>query len=448
MLIVRTIRRSEKAIVESGNERRTRILMLSWEFPPRIVGGIARHVAELSRALAEMGLEVDVVTSHHPGAAELEELALSDGAEGRLRVLRAGPPPVNPLDFVCEIHQLGFALVERLLRDGPGHYDLVHAHDWLVGFPGRTVKHGLGVPLVATIHATEAGRQQGIHTPMQGYIQSVEWLLTYEAWKVICCSQAMLSEVAQSLRTPPDKLQVVPNGVDPERLDSRASPEELAAFRRKWAGEDERIVLFVGRLVREKGAHVLIEALPEVLAAHPEVKVVVAGGGWWGHLAARAAELGVRDKVVFAGFVPDEDLARLYAVADVAAFPSLYEPFGIVAIEAMAAGIPAVVSDVGGFREVVRHEETGIHTWANNPQSLAWGLGRVLSEAELAERLGRNGREEVRKRFAWREIAARTLEVYRAVWKEAAEGERGEGPIHYPGVRPRYLTAEHWMRVS
>lgn len=433
-----------------------RILMLSWEYPPRIVGGIARHVAELSRALADCGHVVDVLTAHHPGAPEEEEIACAGG--GRLRVLRARPSPINPLDFVCDIHQLDFELLQRLLRAWGGEaqapaglssarYDVIHGHDWLVGFAARTLRHGLGTPLVATIHATESGRQGGLHTPMQHYIHSVEWMLTYDAWRVICCSEAMSGEVIGSLRVPLDKVRVIPNGVDPERLRCADDPIQLKEFRRRWARDEERLIFFVGRLVREKGVEVLIDAMPEILKDGLRAKLVVAGGGWWGDLARRVRERGVDGRVVFAGFVSEDDLRRLYAIADVAVFPSLYEPFGIVALEAMAAGAPVVTSDVGGFREVVRHGETGIHTWANNSHSLAWGIRGVLLNPELANRLRRQGREEVQARYSWDGIAQLTVAVY----EEALSLRDGRDmpaliPQAGPGARPRYVTAGALVR--
>ncbi len=441
--------------VKGGNRQPQRVLMLSWEYPPRIVGGIARHVAELSRALAEQGMQVEVVTAHHPGAAVEEEIPISRGA-GSLRILRAAAQPINALDFVSEIHQLDFGLLERTLRDWnkgtagalAQQYDVIHAHDWLVAFAARTLRHGLQIPLVATIHATEAGRQNGLHTPMQHYIHSIEWLLTYDAWRVICCSQAMMGEVQLGLRVPSDKLRVIPNGVDPERMQCHDSPEKLKAFRQRWAQEEERIILFVGRLVREKGAEVLIEAMPEVLRAHPEAKLVVAGGGWAGHLTGRAAALGIGHKVTFAGFVPEEDLPRLYAVAEVAVFPSLYEPFGIVAIEAMAAGKAVVTSDIGGFREVVKHEETGLQTWANNAGSLAWGIKRVLGDPALAAKLRRSGRKEAIERFGWAGIAKDTISVYQEVMALAEAGHRPALPEAGPGIRPRYLVMSETARRS
>lgn len=425
---------------------RTRVLMLSWEFPPRIVGGIARHVDEISRALARNGVDVDVLTAHHPGAPSFEVIAAGGG---RVRVMRAAANPVNPIDFISDIHQLNFLLLERLLAEGEARYDLLHAHDWLVAFAARTLKHGRHIPLIGTIHATEAGRNRGIHNPMQSYIHSQEWLLTYDAWRVICCSDAMAAEIFDSLHTPLDKVRVVPNGVDPSRLRCADTADQLAVFRRRWAAPEERIVLFVGRLVREKGVEVLVDSMPEVVAAHPEARFIVAGGGHADHLRSRAASLGLGHRIAFTGFILEADLPRLYAIADVAVFPSLYEPFGIVALEAMAAGVPVVTSDIGGFGEVVRHGETGLHTWANNPHSLAWGINEVLSKPKLAARLRREGLKEVRTRYNWDGIAEATISVYQEVLAEGeVAAERRAMPLSGTSVHPRYMVSEEMASRS
>jgi len=190
----------------------------------------------------------------------------------------------------------------------------------------------------------------------------------------------------------------------------------LPAFRLRWAAPDEKILLFVAAWCGRKGAQVLIDAIPRILTAYPKLKVIIVGGGGSSHLASQAAALGVASKVVFPGFVSEDDLRKLYAVADIAVFPSLYEPFGIVAIEAMATGTPVVTSDIGGFREVIRHNETGIHTWANNPDSLAWGILEVLRNPEQTRRRVQNALEDVRSRFSWNGIAQETLAVYRDVF--------------------------------
>jgi glycogen(starch) synthase len=396
--------------------RGVRVLMLTWEYPPRIIGGIARHVAGLSNALARQGAEVQVVTAPHPGA-EPDEVAAGDPAGvAALGVYRSGDDPVAPVDFVAGIHQLGFGLLERALPlfKGRRKPDVVHGHDWLVAFPARTLKQAYGLPLVMTIHATEHGRNDGIHTPMQQYIHSIEGLATNEAARVICCSRFMADEVERVLACPADKVAVVPNGIEVARmaLPPGATPADLARFRRGFAERDEQIVLYVGRMVREKGVAVLVEAMPRVLARRPGTRLVLAGQGETAALRDRAAALGLGDRVRFMGFVPDDDLRRLYAVADVAVYPSLYEPFGIVALEAMAARVPLVTSDVGGFREVVEHGVTGTTTWANNPESLAWGLLQCLEQPERARRLAEAAYQKVVRDYSWDRIAQRTLDVY------------------------------------
>jgi glycogen(starch) synthase len=397
-----------------------RILMLSWEFPPRIVGGLARHVGELSLALAQAGAEVDVVTTYVSSAPATEQIYPKRGkaTAGRLTVHRAAADPINPIDFIASIHQLNFGLLARVMALGRD-FDLVHGHDWLVSQASWVVKQGLQIPLISTIHATEHGRQQGIHNPLQSYIHASEWHLTYESWRVICCSQFMAEEVKHALSVPADKIAVIPNGVDISRI--AVSPKEKAGlkeFRSRWAAPDEKLILFVGRMVKEKGAHILVEAAFRVLAAGPKAKFVLAGGGFAGHLTERARILGIKDRVNFPGFVSEEDLRKLYAVADVAVFPSLYEPFGIVALEALATETPVVTSDIGGFKEVVRHGENGLHTWANNPDSLAWGILEVLKDPQAALERTRRGYQEVKTKFTWEKIAQQTLAVYDDVLQE------------------------------
>lgn len=411
-----------------------RILMLTWEYPPRIVGGIARHVEELSWELAHLpNLELHVVTCDFPGAPA-EEVCQ------KVHVHRVAPydAPGGHKDFIHWVHQLNAAMRDRahaLCREwlapdevGGAPKDpkklpiregiLLHAHDWLAYFSAVELKHAFKIPLVATIHATEFGRNNGIHNDVSRYIDHIERQLITEAWRVIVCSGFMKGEVEYALQCPSDKIDVIYNGIRWEKFDFSFPPEEAAPFRAQYAAPDEKIILFVGRGVREKGCQVLIDALPKVRASYPKVKLVIAGGGYRQHLVEQAEALGVAPYVYFTGFVPDETLLRLYKVADVACFPSLYEPFGIVALEAMAAKVPVVVSDAGGLKEVVEHDVTGTVTWLNNPDSLAWGLLRVLNNPEWARQMAENAYERVKTHFNWRRIAQQTNEVYTRIWKE------------------------------
>ena len=396
-----------------------RVLMLSWEYPPRIVGGIARHVYDLSRALAAGGTSVDVITCEHADAPAEE-------TDGNLRVFRV--PAAQGDDFVHWVHNLNVSMEakadEILGLAGTSEPTVIHAHDWLAGFAGKNLKHKHKLPLVGTIHATEHGRNHGIHTDLQRYIHGVEWELCYESWRVICCSHYMKEEINSVLAAPVDKMDVIANGVDPRKFDIEF---DKAEFREWFAKPNERLIFFVGRMVPEKGVQVLIQSLPEILPAYNDVKVVVVGGGDRAHLVKLAEELGVSDRVVFTGYIDDETLVKLYNVIDVAVYPSLYEPFGIVALEAMVAGVPVVVTEVGGLREVVDHGINGLTTWADNPDSLAWAILRILKNPYSARQMVRNAKRKVEEQFNWELIASQTLGTYERVWSEYLTSDWGNG---------------------
>ena len=172
-------------------------------------------------------------------------------------------------------------------------------------------------------------------------------------------------------------------------------------------------MFFVGRMELQKGAHLLVESAPRVLSQFPQAKFILAGtGGMENSLRRRVYELGLYDKVWMAGFIPDPDRDKLYKIADVSVFPSLYEPFGIVALEAMAAGSPVVVTDVGGLREVVKHNETGIIVYPDNIESLSWGILHTLRRPDWSATRAANAYRGVCSEYSWDHIAERTIQVY------------------------------------
>ncbi|HMP39316.1 MAG TPA: glycosyltransferase family 4 protein, partial [Roseiflexaceae bacterium] len=264
-----------------------------------------------------------------------------------------------------------------------GEISLIHAHDWLVTEAAIRLKHIWRRPLIATFHATERGRQQGhLHTGASHEINALEWRLSYESWRLIACSHFMGAQIRQYFDVPGDKIDIVPNAVH-ITPDPFTSPEERRAFRRRFAADDQQLVFYVGRMVYEKGVQVLLEAWPQILAACPNARLVIAGiGAFLDTARSIAAGFGLTDTVMFAGFMSDEDRDRLYHVADVATFPSLYEPFGIVALEAMAAGCPVVVSATGGLSEVIELHETGITVHPGSADSLAWGIQHTLQHPD------------------------------------------------------------------
>jgi len=393
-----------------------RVLMLSWEYPPNVVGGLGKHVAELEPALSTRGVETHVVTPLR-GAQPPQE------SRARTVIHRVAVPGGAFPNFYAEATQANLALqkaAEAVVEES-GPFDVVHTHDWLTSAAAIGLKHKYKLPLVATIHATERGRGRGSLQGEQAHrINDAEWWLTYEAWRVICCAQFMADEVHTYFGTPIDKIDVIPNGVDARPFQALEG-QDLGEFRSRYAMPWEKIVMHVGRIVHEKGVEVLIQSVPLILAELPETKFVIAGRGpELDHLRQKVREMSLDQKVLLAGFISDEDRNRLYKVADVAVFPSLYEPFGMVALEAMAARTPVVVSAVGGLLEVVRHAETGITVFPGDPASCAWGILHTLQHPEWTSARVENAYREALTTFNWDTIAEQTCVVYKRVAEERA----------------------------
>ncbi|MGV3618194.1 MAG: glycosyltransferase family 4 protein [Fimbriimonas sp.] len=396
-----------------------RVMMLSWEYPPRIVGGISPHVYELSQELQKKGVEVHVVTKATPNAPD-EEIEPSGVHVHRVHLAGA------PQDFLHEIQLLNQATerrVRQLLEDWRpgGQPTIFHAHDWLSLDAARELKYEYSLPMVATVHATEWGRHGGIFTDTHRYIAEQEYWLTYEAWRIIVCSDFMKGEVVRLFNSPEDKVDVVYNGVNAAKFEFDWDPAEQAAHRAKLALPEEKIVMYVGRFVREKGIHVLLNAANVVLSQEPNTKFLIVGGGNRERFEKFIDWAGLKDKVLFTGFMANRSLHQLYRVADVAVFPSLYEPFGIVALEGMAAGAAVVASDAGGLPEVVKHDETGTLSFAGNPESLAWAILKTLRDPERADKLKEKAKERLREEFDWSLLADQTIETYERVWAEFLE---------------------------
>jgi glycosyltransferase involved in cell wall biosynthesis len=404
-----------------------KVLMLSWEYTPHIVGGLGKHVVEIVPPLIEDGVEIHLVVPNLGGGVFNEPLLLPDGsrATNGSQVYRVEAAGMGGDFFTNTWHDniLVGEFCKHLIRH-EGGFDLIHDHDWLSGFAAISAKHDFHLPLVATIHATEMGRNRGnLYGDMQKAIHQAEWWLTFEAWRIITCSNYMAWEVETYFGAPQNKVDVIPNGVDPRRFDALRG-QDLSEFRLQYAQPDEPIVYYVGRMVPEKGLSVLIDAVPQVLQDWPGVKFVLAGGGGYANdLKEQANALGVQGNVIFPGRISDEVRDQLFMVANCAVFPSLYEPFGIVALEAMAAGVPVVVSDVGGLSEVVELHETGIKVHPDDPGSLAWGILHTLRNPHWSAQRVQNAEGVVRNQYNWHRIADMTLKTYERTVAEARAGD-------------------------
>ncbi|AQS60601.1 glycosyl transferase family 1 [Desulforamulus ferrireducens] len=416
-----------------------RVIVFSWEYPPVSVGGLASHVYDLTRAMAQQGDEIHLITRGDAGTPEYENVH-------GVHVYRVNPFRVSSTDFVTWVMQLNLAMLERaitLMQDLP-EVDLVHAHDWLVTYVAKVLKHSYKLPLIATIHATEWGRHNGLHNDMQRHISDIEWWLTYESWRVICCSYYMQGQLKHIFQLPEDKMRVIPNGVDPEKL--RPDPQSKVS-REQYAAPQEKIVYYMGRLVPEKGVQVLIEAIPKVLHYHPATKFIIAGTGpFENELKQRAAQLGIANRIYFVGYVNDQTRNSLYHFADVAVFPSLYEPFGIVALEAMAAKTPVVVSDNGGLGEIVEHGVNGMKAYTGNANSLADNILHFLMDPVSAKKIRERAYQDVVNKYDWSGIAKQTRQVYKEVVEAhrlAPWGQQSKGKLMGKVVRANGEITKH-----
>ena len=397
-----------------------KILMLTWEYPPRIVGGIARVVHDLSKRLIKDGHDVTVVTYRDGDTPYFEN-------DKGVKVYRVDNYMIRPNNFIDWIMQLNFNMVAKAseIIGKEGKFDVIHAHDWLVASSAKTLKHAYDIPMVATIHATEAGRNSGIHDDTQRYINDTEWMLTYEATEVIVNSNFMKGHIQGLFGLPFDKINVIPNGINITNFNGIDRDYE---FRRKYASDNEKIILYMGRLVYEKGINHLISAMPKILENYHDSKLIIAGkGGMLDELKAQAEAMGIGHKVYFTGYLNAKEVQKMYKCADIAVFPSTYEPFGIVALEAMLAGVPTVVSDVGGLNEIIEHGVTGMKSYAGNANSIADSILHLLYDHQLATTVAKNAKAKVKELYNWNKIAQDTHFTYqKAICQTMAERQANQ----------------------
>jgi glycogen synthase len=383
-----------------------RVLTLSWEYPPIVEGGLARHVRKLSEELVARGLDVHALTR---GEHSLPEEEVRRGV-----VVHRVPTPARPTDlgeFVTWVEHMNADMLATGVELGDRFdFDLVHSHDWLVARAGHHLARRYRRPWVTTIHATEIGRHQGwVNKHPQSYIHGVERWMARRADRVVTCSHYMRGHVADVFGLEEGRVSVIPNGIDPSEL---VPVDDLDTLRGRFAAPDERLVLLVGRLVYEKGFQLALEALPGLIRRVGNIRFLVAGSGTHEEeLRAQARRLGLMRHGAFLGWIGDDVLHSLYRIADLCVVPSIYEPFGLVALEAMVSGCPCIVADTGGLREVVPNGDVGLRFRSRDPRSLAQMVERVLTDDDLRDRLVTEASEHV-LRFDWTDVARQTAAVY------------------------------------
>lgn len=387
---------------------RTKVLVLSWEYPPVVIGGLGRHVAHLATELASADHDVVVLCRRPTGTDPTTHPGTDETVDG-VRVVAAAEDPHDftfGTDMMAWTLAMGHAMVRAGLSLGDWQPDVVHAHDWLVAHPAVALAQFFDVPLVSTIHATEAGRHSGwVSGPVSRQVHALESWLVRESDHVIACSASMRGEIGELFGTDDSEITVIPNGIDTHGWpfaprNPRSGPAEL---------------LYFGRLEYEKGVHDAIAALPRIRRTHPGTTLTVAGDGTQlDFLVAEARRHRVLKAVDFVGRVDHAGLLDLLHRADVAVLPSLYEPFGIVALEAAAAGMPLVTSTAGGLGEAVIDGATGWTFPPHDVAALAAAVRAAIADPAGAARRAEAARERLTSEFAWATVASHTAAVYAA----------------------------------
>ena len=319
---------------------------------------------------------------------------------------------MKPITFIDWVLQLNYSIATKvieLIRSGYV-FDVVHLHDWLVAFSGIMLRDLYGIPYVCTFHATEYGRNAGIHNEVQSYINDVETKMSQSVESIIVNSSYMKQEVTRLFNAKSEDIFVIPNGVDVEKFNFYSCDMD---FRRLYATDNEKIVFFVGRLVNEKGVHVLLDAVPKVLSRCYNAKFIIAGKGpELDNLKRRAQDMNISNKVLLPGYLSEEELMKFYKCVDIAVFPSLYEPFGIVALEAMVANVPVIVSDAGGLNEIINHKENGWKFRTGNSEMLAECILDIIFNNDLANNIALNAYNNIKKSYIWEGIAEKVKRAY------------------------------------
>ena len=413
-----------------------RILVVSWEYPPVVVGGLGRHVHHLATELARAGHDVVVLSRQPTGSDGLTHPGTDMVSEGVRVIAVAEDPPhfVFGEDMMAWVLALGHALIRAGLELGrPRNVggerrwvpEVVHAHDWLVAHPAIALAEHFDVPLVSTFHATEAGRHSGwVSGRVNKQVHSVEWWMAAESDAVITCSASMRDEVHRLFGTQPSEIHTIHNGIDID-----AWP-----FMRRVSHDGPPRLLFAGRLEFEKGVQDAIAALARIRRTHRGAVLTVAGDGTqlpWLREVARDHK--VSRAVRFVGAVDKAGLAELMNDCDVMVLPSRYEPFGIVALEAAATGAPLVTSTAGGLGEAVTDRVTGLSFAPADVGGLTAAIRVALSDPVATQQRAIAARVRVSQGFAWDQVAARTAKVY----EKATRGPRR--PLGRPTIADRPL---------
>jgi glycogen synthase len=391
---------SKQRIVDNAlPSSRLTILILSWEYPPNVVGGLSRHVSGLSIHLARLGLNVHVLTAGNENLPSNEII-------NNVNIHRVKPLNEQDRDFFSWIGGLNLAMAQKAVElSGKMRFDLIHVHDWLVGAAGIVLKESFSIPLLTTIHATEHGRNSGIHNKIQHFIHEKEQQLIENSDQIIVCSQYMEHELITVFKAKKEKMVIIPNGIEVYKGILKSEKFFGNSFNKK-------MIFSIGRMVEEKGFKTMIKAASIAKENGLNLFFVIAGKGpmlecYRQEVIRRRLE----EQLVFIGYITDAEKNSYLLQSDISVFPSLYEPFGIVALESMILGRPTIVSNVGGLKGTVLHMKTGLLMVPGDAESLLEQINFLIENPKKAEEIGLQGRKMVKGLYGWNRIASETMRV-------------------------------------
>lgn len=419
------------------NVSKMRVLMLSWAFPPGINGGIASNVHHLSKNL-KGSADVHVVTCGFP---DEPATGLVDG----VKVTRVNDRGIPQRDFIMWLYRVNSLMVEKAseIIQNEGPFDVVHAHDWLVSRAAVELKQRFSLPLVTTIHSAEP-EVNGVKIntgALQASTLYIGQYLMLNSDRIICCSSYLQGQVMKGFGLPDSKMiDVIPNGVDPSRFDisGTSAPAAACPTHEENMPDGKKTVLYAGRLAVEKGVHTLVQAVAMLRHQGLDVELVIAGEGPYREdLMDEVRARGLQRYVHFMGPVDHTMLVTLYKLSDVVAIPSLHEPSGSAALEAMASMTPVVASDVGGISDMIEDGVTALKSKPGDSDSLAASIRRVLADRSLAESLKKNARQVVAEKYNWAFVADRTAGVY----KDLLQQERARPALDTGDKQVDFVTA-------
>jgi glycosyltransferase involved in cell wall biosynthesis len=415
-----------------------RIGFFVWEYPPRLVGGLGTYAEYITHEFIELGHDVSVFTLN---SGDLKTTEVVGGVEVH-RPMIVNASNVFPVFVTDDLKKWGSNIkmfndifiynvlsaskfINQLIKKEGCIFDVACVHDWLSSIAGLIVKNETAIPLIFHVHSTEWGRSGGGGSSVISHLESST---SEAADEIITVSHTMRDDLVRH-GWPQPKINVVWNGVDPEKYDpERSKRENVEGIREKYGiPEDWNMILFLGRLTWVKSIVNLVQAMPSILEEYPKSKLVILGKGEeQKDITEMASRLGIEQNVIFRfDFVPEEERILHYAAADVCVFPSVYEPFGIVSLEAMSMSKPVVVGGRGtvGFREQVvpsGPDQNGVHVNGEDPSDISWGIKEVLMDPDRSKSWGANGRKRVLEYFTWRKAAEQTIRIY----ESAANGKK------------------------